>query len=117
MLEKKLRSRFRTSLVLTCILFAMGCSSGFTTIGAHPPENYQKLGKATGEACGTLIGGPTAYNAIPIGLNSRTEIAYKNALANVPGSTGLTDITLEETWIWWVIGSTRCVKISGEAIK
>ena len=116
-MKNKLRPCFWTSLFLTCILFTMSCSSGFTTIGARPPENYQKLGKATGESCGTLIGGPTAYNAIPIGLNSRTERAYKNALDNVPGSTGLTDITLEENWIWWVIGSTRCVKISGEAIK
>ena len=111
-----LRSMYRVSLMLYTI-FIVGCSSGFTVIGKRSPENFQRLGKATGEACGTIIVGPTAYNAIPIGLNSRTERAYQNALDNVPGSTTLIDITLEENWIWWVIGSTRCVKITGEAIK
>ena len=113
----KLGSLFWVSLILLCTIFSIGCSSGFTAIGKRPPENFQRLGKTTGEACGTLIIGPTAYNAIPLGLNSRTQTAYQNALDNVPGSTSLIDITLEEKWVWWIIGSTRCVKISGEAIK
>jgi hypothetical protein len=86
-------------------------------IGKRAPENYLKLGKANGEACGSLLIGPTAYNFIPIMLNSRVERAYQKALESVPGSTSLVDVTLEEKWIWWLIGTTRCVTITGEAVK
>jgi hypothetical protein len=99
------------------MVLTMGCSSGLIMVGKSPPENYQKLGQAKGEACGTLIIGPTAYNFIPIQLSSRVERAYQNALQSVPGSKSLVDVTLEEYWVWWVIGSTRCVTIRGEAVK
>jgi len=75
------------------------------------------LGKATGSACGShgiLLSG---YYFIPMGLNSRDERAYKNAVDSVPGATGLVNVTIQEDWYWWLIGTAHCVKVTGEAIK
>lgn len=111
------RSRRSMMLVLVSLLFLGGCVSGFQTVAPNAPEKFEKLGPATGSACGTLVGGPTAYNAIPILLNSRVERAYQDALESVPGSNALINVTMQENWFWWVIGSTRCVTIAGEAIR
>lgn len=105
--------------VLLMLLMALvsGCSSGRVKIIQAPLENYQKLGRAEGKACGSLGIAGTAYYFIPIGLNGRYERAYNYALASVPGATALIDVTLKEDWFWWVIGTARCVTITGEAIK
>src|SRR4249919_1726762 len=94
-----------------------GCVSGFTTIAPKPPEQYTKLGPAKGSACGMLGVLGTATYFVPIGLNDRMERAYKEAVASVPGATGLVDVTVQENWEWWVIGTGRCVTVTGEAIK
>jgi hypothetical protein len=93
------------------------CASGHTTISATPPAKYEKLGKVTGTATGSLGIGGTAYYFIPMGLNSRVERAYQDALSKAPGATGLIDVSYQETWFWWVIGTARNVTITGEAIK
>ena len=104
-------------LLLATVIFMGGCASGFTNIAPMPPEKYEKLGRATGKACGCLLIDGTAYNFIPIRLNSRVERAYDNALKSVPGATGLIDVTIKESWFWWIIGTARCVTITGEAIR
>lgn len=100
----------------TAILLS-GCASGFATVSPQPPEKYEKLGRATGSACGSLMVLATAYNFIPVMLNSRVERAYAEAVASVPGATGLVGVTISEDWYWWVLGTARCVTISGEAIR
>jgi len=62
-----------------------------------------------------LVG--TAYYFVPMALNSRVENAYQRAVASVPGATGLINVTFQEDWYWWVIGTARCVTVTGEAIK
>ncbi len=52
-----------------------------------------------------------------MGLDSRIQRAYDRALASVPGATGLVDVTIEESWYWWLLGTSRNVTITGEAIK
>ena len=105
------------SSLLGCVLFIGGCASGLTTIAPQPPAQYEKLGPATGKATGSIGVLSTALNFIPMGLNSRVYRAYDNAVASVPGATGLIDVTLDESWFWWVIGTGRTVTISGEAIR
>ena len=99
------------------LLILSGCSSHQVTILKEPPSKYEKIGEAKGEATGSLGLAGTAYYFIPMGLNSRTERAYENALASVPGSTGLMNITYQEDWFWWVLGTGRTVTITGDAIK
>ncbi len=105
------------SLIAAACLSASACSGGFSMVAPQPPPNYQVLGHASGSACGSLLLGPTMYNVIPLGLGGRAERAYQNAVASVPAATGLIDVTLQENWSWWILGSSRCVTIEGEAIK
>lgn len=105
-----------TAPLLAAMLLG-ACASGFTKVSPTPPGNYQSLGPTTGKACGSLGLVATAYYAIPIGLNSRVENAYIDALNKVPGAKALTNVTMQEDWYWWLIGTARCVMVSGEAIK
>jgi hypothetical protein len=93
------------------------CSGGFTTVAPKPPAKFRTLGTAHGSACGSMLIYSSPLNFIPAGLNGRVENAYKDALSSVPGATALIDVTIQENWFWWILGTTRCVKISGEAVK
>lgn len=114
------RSLNRTINICLIIAFAAylaGCASGFTTIAPMPPQKYEKLGTVSGKSTGSLGILGTAYYFIPMGLNSRIDSAYNNALQKAPGATALIDVTYEESWFWWIIGTGRTVTITGEAIK
>jgi hypothetical protein len=50
-------------------------------------------------------------------MSSRVQRAYDDAVAGVPGASALVDVTMHEEWYWVVLGTLRCVTISGEAIK
>ena len=114
-----MRVRFGSSAILAVAASAVlaGCASGFTTVAPAQPQHYSRLGKASGSACGSLGIIASAYYFIPMGANTRIERAYENAVASVPGATALVDVTVSEDWFWWVIGTARCVTVSGEAIK
>jgi hypothetical protein len=99
------------------MLFLAGCSSHQVSIEKAPPEKYESLGKAEGSGSGSLGLAGTAYYFIPMGLNSRSEKAYDNAVASAHGATGLMNVTYQEDWFWWILGTARTVTISGDAIK
>lgn len=102
----------------TIVLFLLaGCSTNQVKIEQAPPAKYQTLGKAEGSGTGSLGLLGTAYYFIPMGLNSRSERAYGNAIESVPGATALMNVTYQEDWFWWVIGTARTVTITGDAIK
>jgi hypothetical protein len=109
--------RIVVGLLAAFILVCTGCASGFRTVLPQAPEKYEKLGKAEGSACGNMLIGPTAYNFIPVMLNTRVARAYQDALDSVPGATALINVSMQENWYWWVIGTARCVTIKGEAIR
>ena len=111
-----MRWRYGARLAAVCAGLA-GCASGFTTVAPTPPQGFTRLGQATGSACGSLGLVGTAYYFVPMALNSRVENAYQRAVASVPGATGLINVTFQEDWYWWVIGTARCVTVTGEAIK
>lgn len=112
---KKTLARRAAVAVAMCGISA--CTGGLITIAPTPPPAYQQLGHATGTGCGTMLLAYPAYNFIPVMLGSRSERAYSNAVESVPGATSLVDVTLRESWYWWILGTTRCVTIEGEAIK
>jgi hypothetical protein len=95
----------------------LGCASTPQNVSPMPPMKYEVLGKASGKACGSLGILATGYHFIPMGVNSRVEKAYQNALSSVPGATGLINVEVQEDWYWWFIGTARCVRISADAIK
>lgn len=94
-----------------------GCASAPFNIAPMPPTKYQVLGKAEGKACGSLGFLATAYYAVPIGLNSRVERAYQEALASVPGATSLVNVSIVEDWQWLLVVTMRCTTVTGDAIK
>jgi hypothetical protein len=108
----------RSAWIVTAFLLILsGCASPLTTVAPRLPGQYEKLVTASGSACGSLLISGTAFNFIPVGLNSRVERAYRNAVESVPGATALAGVTMQEQWYWWVLGSTRCVTITGEAVR
>ena len=107
-------------IILLVTLFTTtfyGCTSGRVNITPTPSDSYQKLGRVEGKACGALGLLGTAYYFVPMGINGRYERAYEDALAKVPGATGIIDVTISEDWYWWVLCTARCVTLSGEAVK
>ena len=109
--------RFRGSLhALMLVIFScslhFGCSSSDAQLVSRPPEKPTRLGPARGTASGVLL-----LAVLPFGVNSRTYRAYKDALAQVPEATALTDVTMEEFWIYFGIGYFQQVIITGEAVK
>lgn len=102
--------------IAALILFA-GCSTHQVKIETAPPVKYESLGKAKGEAAGSLGLLSTAFYFIPMGLNSRSERAYDNAVKSISGAESLVNVTYQEDWFWWVLGTGRTVTITGDAIK
>lgn len=105
------------SAPLWCAPIIGGCASGPVMIAPEPPTNYERLGRAQGTATGSLGIVSTAYYVVPMGLNSRVQRAYDDAVKSVPGATGLIDVTISEDWFWWLVGTGRTVTITGEAIR
>jgi multisubunit Na+/H+ antiporter MnhB subunit len=80
---------------LGLVLFA-GCFSHQVILEQVLPENYELLGKAKGDSSGSLGMLATAYYFIPMGLNSISEKAYKNAVKSVPGATEIINVSYQE---------------------
>jgi hypothetical protein len=114
---KNVRAGKFVAAVVFCSAILQGCSSAPVNISPLPPAKYEVLGKATGSACGALGIVATAYYAIPMGLNSRVENAYQDALSSVPGATGLINVEISENWFWAAVVTVRCTTIKGDAIK
>ena len=94
-----------------------GCSSQPVNLAPLPPAHYRVLGRAIGHACGALgILTPPLY-VVPLGLNERVEKAYRAALQSVPGATGLIRVELQDDWYWWVLASSHCMTVTGDAIQ
>ncbi|MDX1958120.1 MAG: hypothetical protein SFU98_06080 [Leptospiraceae bacterium] len=102
--------------ILLVYLTIINCQSDEVKIIKATPKNAKSLGMVEGESsCGMLLGGPTAYNFIPIFLNDRVEGAYENALKKAPKAKALTKISIKEDW-FWALGFVRCMSIKGEAL-
>jgi hypothetical protein len=105
-------------LLFTLILSICICGCATTVaLAPLPPEKYEKLGSTSGDSCGILLLGDWALAFIPIDLTERVQAAKASAIAKVPGATDLVNVTIQERWYYWLIGSSRCVTVSGEAIR
>ncbi len=107
----------RRFLVISLALLAAACQSPLVNVAPLPPAEYEKLGEAEAESCGNLYLILPWHQIYARGLMERVERAYARAVTSVPGATGLVNTTLQERWYWWGLASTRCTKISGDAIR
>lgn len=94
-----------------------GCSSQPVNLAPLPPAHYRVLGKASGRACGVFGFFGPAINVVPIAMNERVDEAHRRAIQSVPGATGLINVGLQDEWYWWLIGTTRCTTVTGDAIQ
>jgi len=106
-----------SGLMALTALALSGCASPPVMVAPMPPARYHVMAKGTGKACGSIGILGTAYYVIPMGLNSRVERAYKLAIQSVPGATGLINVELQDDWFWWLLATTRCTTVSGDAIR
>jgi hypothetical protein len=109
----------REALYLICgIAFLLqGCTSAPVNVFPLPPAHYKILGRVTGIGCGTLALAGVVINFIPINDNSRLARAYQQAVGTLPGATSLINVDVREDWFWWVIATTRCTLVTGDAIR
>lgn len=112
----------KKNFILLLVLFSflvgsISCTSGEVLIQPKLTGNEKVIRRVNGEACGFLGLAFTAYNFLPIMHNSRVDRAYSNALMQAPGAVALTNITIEESWTWILLGTLRCLKISGDAVQ
>jgi len=105
------------ALLAILFLALQACSSTPVLVAQKPPQKFEILGPAEGQACGALGFAATAYYFVPMGLNSRVERAYEAALQSVPGATGLINVKIQDDWAWAVVATARCTKVNGDAIK
>ncbi len=103
------------------LVLSVGCSSGdINLVSQNMAAQGEVIAPARGEACGHKIislPGALALDFIPIMFNSRLERAMQQAVLSVPGARSIQNISIEEKWYYWLLGTTRCVIVTGEAVK
>ena len=99
--------RLASAAVLLALMLA-GCTSAFVSVAPPPPAQYTVTRETSGSACGWLPFG--------IGVNSRTERAYQEALANA-GATSLVDTKITDYWRFIMFGMLICTKVEGTGIR
>jgi hypothetical protein len=104
-------------LLLMVLAVATACSSDWVDLSPLPRTPYEKLGPAEGEACALSFLALPWHQFFQLGATDRLERARADAIASVPGATGLIDVTLQEHWTYWVLFSRRCAVVRGEAVK
>lgn len=100
----------RSFVILSIVLAAAGCSSRAVRVGMRPPADYRGAETVSGSACGLLL-----WGVLPCGCNSRTERAYKSALAGRKG--GLTDTKIQYSWYAVpAVGYWLCTGVEGTVV-
>ena len=100
-------------LVIAVSLMALvGCSSAPALLGPPPRAGYRVIGEAEGGGCGLLF-----FGILPLGVNGRTERAYREALAK-SGGAQLVDTKIQYRWdIIPYAGMLVCTVVEGTAIQ
>jgi hypothetical protein len=104
-------------VILGGALLVSGCAGPMVMMTPRPPDSYEVLGCAKGRASGSILLGPSAYNFVPIMLGSRGERAYNRAVQSVPGATSLINVSIQESWCWYLLGTARTFTVEGDAIR
>jgi hypothetical protein len=98
-------------VILSILVFAVGCSSVPQRMGAIQGKDYEVLGRAKSTAGGIML-----LSLIPIGHNSKINRAYSDAVEQLEGDD-LINPTIAESWYWaWVLNGYK-VTIEGDVIK
>ena len=112
----KLSNLFKVIFLTVFAVYFTGCAGKPVSFTSVDPKLYADK-KAEGRTISGEASGFQLLLFIPMGLNSRSERAYENALKSVPGATSLINVTYSEDWYWWIIGTAKSVTVTGDAIR
>lgn len=92
------------------VVVSSGCASQAVLVGPRVSGPVQLGEERRGGACGFLL-----FAMLPLGVNSRTERAYANAVGS--GGRGLVDTEIK--YSWWLIpgGVLLCNTVRGTVIR
>jgi hypothetical protein len=111
------RAACRAAVALLPLALA-ACESDYVTIAPDVGALTTRLGPAEGDAWSNLaLAYPPYATFVPWGWDARAQIAYGSAVAQVPGATALRDVSIQEDWVWWAIGTSRKLTVRGQAVK
>jgi len=113
-MNKFLVANFANILISCCLLFfGIGCKSAPLPIRTDfysSKAGYEEMGEGTGSAVSLLWG------LIPIGVNSKLERAYREAITSRNGDA-LLEPVIEETWFYTPIGHFFITTVHGKVIR
>lgn len=104
-------NRMKGLIVATSCLAIAGCASYATLVGPQVQAPATLGETVRGSGCGMLI-----WGFIPAGFNSRTERAYRNALAG--RGQDLADTQIKYSWYAIpAVGYWLCTEIEGKVVR
>jgi hypothetical protein len=103
--------RSLASLLVLCVALA-GCETHWTRLdtieGAKYDESRPQAVKS--EACGVML----LFPIIPIRTRSR-QLRAELAIQGQAGDAVITDVHVQERWMWLLFATLLCTEISGTA--
>lgn len=102
--------------LLSCALLVLACNGRPARLWNHKfrPDRPVQLDRTQdipleGRACGFNL-----FGFVPMNTVDRTERAYRQMTAGYE-TAYVTDVEMQETMSWWVIGTSLCTKLSATA--
>jgi hypothetical protein len=103
------------------LLGMTACATDYVIVAPDVGAATKRLAPAEGSASSHLA---LAYPPwlpflcfVPWGWDDRAPTAYGAAVAAVPGATALGEVTIQEDWNWWLLGTSRTLTVRGLAVK
>jgi hypothetical protein len=109
-------TRFAAVALVAVALAA--CESPYVTIAPDVGADATRLASSEGTATSHLLLAYFIYAPfVPWRWDERQQTAYGTAVTGVPGATALENVTIQENWYYWVIGTSRRLTVRGDAVK
>ena len=116
--RRALRALPWVAAIAAALIALPGCETEYVTVAPDTHGAATRLGPSEGSATSILVlAYPPYATFIPWGWDERAQTAYGTAVAAVPGATALGDVSIQEDWTWWLLGTSRRLTIRGEAVK
>lgn len=102
-------------IISAIIVLLAGCNSTPVTIPNVPAKAPAKgqsmlVQSISAEDCGFQL-----LLFIPIGVNERQSIAYSKLVKQAPEGAKISDIKMEESWYYGLVGTGYCTKFTALA--
>lgn len=104
---------FKIATATVVIFLLAGCAGKPISFKSADPKSYENV-KNQGRQITSSAGGFQLLLFIPIDINDRHERAYNLLLAQAGGDT-VTNIKIEESWSWALVGTIYTTKLTATA--